>query len=126
MIRFYQSTGAALATLITELVTFLVAARYFRAEKIVVDYAGIYLRAALPAAVLAIPASYLGHSFGLPGLIGATVAYGIAYAVAAILCGAISPRELALIAGRRRKPGVESSTTVPASALPAETEASSV
>ena len=104
MIRFYQSTGAALATLSTELVTFIVAAWYFRAEKVVVDYTGIYLRAAVPAAILAVPASFLGHSYGLPGLIAATAIYGIAYAVAAFLCGAITPKELALIAGRRRKP----------------------
>lgn len=104
MIRFYQSTGAALATLCTELVTFVVAAWYFRAEKVHVEYGKIYLRAALPAAMLAVPASYLGHSYGLTGLVAATLLYGVAYAVAAVLCGAISPKELAMLARPRRKP----------------------
>lgn len=104
MIHFYQSTGAALATLSTELVTFFVAAWYFRAEQVLIDYVAIYLRAALPAAVLAVPAAYFGHRYGLPGLIGTSLIYAAAYGVSAVLLGAITPKELAMIAGRRGKP----------------------
>lgn len=104
LVHFYQATGAALATLITEVATFYIACFMLRQLGVSVASTATFARALGSAAVLAIPLVQWCRSASAIVLIVGTGAYSIAYVAAVVALGAIRLSELQALAAPRRRP----------------------
>jgi O-antigen/teichoic acid export membrane protein len=100
LIRRFGALGAAYATLGTELVTLIAGAWLLRSQQVRPPYIATYLRAALPAALIAGVVCWFRPIAGWAALSTATVAFGAAFSLAVVLTGAVRPRELRALAAR--------------------------
>lgn len=104
LVHYYQATGAALATLITEVATFYIACFMLRQHEVYVASTAIFARALGAAGLLAIPLAQFCHSASKLVLVIGTVVYSVAYVAAVVALGAIRLSELQALAAPRRRP----------------------
>jgi O-antigen/teichoic acid export membrane protein len=97
LIPWLHSTGAALATLGSEVVMFATMAIALQRLALAGDYVRIYSRAALAAAAATLPLWLVPAGAGAASLVLASASFGVAYLLVALALGVLSARELAFV-----------------------------
>jgi O-antigen/teichoic acid export membrane protein len=97
LIPWLGSTGAALATLGSEVVMFATMAVALERLALSGNYLRVYSRAALAAAIATLPLWLVPAGAGVASLALASASFGFVYLLAAIALGVLSTREIALV-----------------------------
>jgi O-antigen/teichoic acid export membrane protein len=97
LIPWLGSTGAALATLGSEVVMFATMAVALQRLALPGDYLRVYPRAALAATAATLPLWLVPADAGAMPLVLASASFGLAYLLVALALGVLSSRELAFV-----------------------------